>query len=169
LTGRNETIIKWVLFGSAALLTCLLQGFVQHLVLFGVLPFLFPALVAMVGMYEGSVPGTIFGLVLGVLCDLTVSSAIPCFYTLIFPLIGLVSALIAQFWIPAGFLCALVSSVFAFAMTDGSHALVLALTGHPAWASAGIVAAKETALTLPFAIPVFLLLRAIHVKCHQYD
>ena len=48
-------------------------------------------------------------------------------------------------------------------------ALVLALTGHPAWASAGIVAAKETALTLPFAIPVFLLLRAIHVKCHQYD
>lgn len=169
MVGRNETIIKWVLFGSATLLVCLLQGLLQHLVVFGVLPFLFPVLVAILGMYEGTVPGTVFGLVIGILCDLTIPAAIPCLYTLAFPLAGLVSALIAQSWIPAGFLCALVSSVVSFAMTDAFHALVLALTGKSAWTVAGIMTLKETALTLPFAIPVFLLLRAIHVKCHQYD
>lgn len=169
MVARNETIIKWALFGSAAALVCLIQGLLQHLVLFGVLPFLFPALVALVGMYEGTVPGAVFGLVIGVVCDLTIPSTIPCLYTLIFPLAGLLSALIAQFWIPAGFLCGLVSTVVSFAMTDAFHAVVLALTGSPAWTAAGIVALKETALTLPFALPVFLLLRAIHVKCHQYD
>lgn len=169
MVARNETIIKWILFGSAALLICLLQGLLQHLVVFGVLPFLFPALVAVLGMYEGTVPGTLFGLIVGILCDLTVPSAIPCFYTLIFPLAGLVSALIAQFWIPAGFPCALVSTIASFLMTDTFHALILALTGKSAWMAAGIVALRETALTLPFLIPVYFLLRAIHIKCHQYD
>lgn len=169
MVGRNETVIKWVLFGLSALAICLLQGLLQYLVVFGVLPFLFPALVAVLGMYEGTVSGTAFGLAVGILCDLTIPSAIPCFYTLIFPLVGLVAALIAQFWIPAGLLCALVSSTVAFAITDLFHTLILALTGHPAWRAAGVVTLRETALTLPFVIPVFFLLRAVHRKCHQYD
>lgn len=169
MIARNELIIKWVLFGAAAALLCLLQGIAQSFVIWGVIPFLFPAVVAVVGMFEGPVPGALFGLVMGVVCDLTVPGLIPCFHTLIFPLAGLAAALIAQSWIPAGFPCALVATIFSFLMTDAFHGLVLAMSGHAAWSAAALVALRETAVTLPFVIPVYLLLRAVHRKTHMYD
>lgn len=169
MVARNETIIKWILFGTATVLLCLLQGILQNIAVLGIIPFLFPAIVAVIGMFEGVVPGTVCGLVIGVLCDLTIPSVIPCFYTLIFPAAGLIAALIARSWIPAGFLCSLITTVTAFFLTDGFYGILLALLGKHSWYTVGLITLKETALTLPFVIPVFLLLRSIHVKCHMYD
>jgi hypothetical protein len=87
LVARNEIIFRWSLYAAAALALCLVQGFLlQFLRLFGAMPFLFPAVAACVGMFEGPFAGAAFGLILGVACDLTVAAPIPCFYTLIFPL-----------------------------------------------------------------------------------
>jgi hypothetical protein len=167
--ARKEVVIKWVLFGVAAILCCFIQGAAQRFTILGVIPFLFPAMVAVLGMLEGPVPGALFGLIVGIACDLTIPSAIPCFYTLIFPLAGLAAALIAQSWIPAGFPCALIATVLAFIITDGFHGVVLALMGKAAWTAGVLIAGKETAATLPFVIPVYLLMRAVHHKCHLYD
>lgn len=170
MIGRSETIIKWALFGAATLLCLLLQGFVlQFITVAGVMPFLYPVLPAVVGMYEGPMGGAIYGLAVGAACDMTLPGPIPCLYTLVFPLVGLAAALIAQSWLPAGFVCALAVSAVAFLFTDALHCLVLALSSHAAWGAAGLVALKETALTLPFVLPVWALLRAIHRKCHLYD
>lgn len=169
MVARNETLIKWVLFAAAAALLCLLQGALQWFPFFGVIPFLYPMIVAVVAMLEGPLPGTVFGLVMGVLCDLVLPAHIPCFYTLIFPLAGLIAALLAQGWLSAGFSCAVVSSMVSFFLTDVFHAVILALYGNPAWLAAAQTALKETAVTLPFLVPVYLLLRAVHRKCHLYD
>ena len=169
MVARNETLIKWALFAAAAALVCLVQGALEWLPILGVIPFLYPLLVAALAMLEGPLPGAVFGLVLGVLCDLTIAVPIPCFYTLVFPLAGLLSALLAQGWLTASFPCAAVASLLSFALTDFFHAAVLALNGNPAWGAAGVVALTETAVSLPFLIPVYLLLRAVHRKCHQYD
>ena len=77
---RNETIFKWSLYGAATLVLFLLQGLVlQRIELWGVFPVLFPVEVAILASYEGPLPGTVFGLVMGVCCDRTVTAAIPCF------------------------------------------------------------------------------------------
>ena len=169
MIGRSETAIKWALFAAATLVCLLAQGFVlQYITVLGVMPFLYPVLPALVGMYEGALPGTVYGLILGVACDLTIPGAIPCLYTLAFPAAGLCAGLIAKSWLPAGVLCALAASTVSFALTDALRCLVLAFSGQASWL-AGLVAAKETALTLPFVLPACLLFRQVHRKCHFYD
>jgi len=159
-----------VLFGAATLLLFFLQGFVlQFLSVFGVTPFLYPVLVAVLAMWEGPLSGSVYGLVLGVLCDLAFPSSIPCFYTLIFPVVGLASAFLTQTWLHAGALCSIVVSALAFFLTDFFHCAVLALSGHAAWAAGGLLALKETCLTLVFLPAVYLLLWRVHLKCHVGD
>ena len=86
MLARNETIFKWALYAGATAVFFLLQGAVlQRITLWGVIPFVFPILVAVLGMYEGPLPASVYALTVGVLCDLLLPASIPCFYTLIFP------------------------------------------------------------------------------------
>lgn len=90
MLARNETIFKWALYAGATAVFFLLQGAVlQRITLWGVIPFVFPILVAVLGMYEGPLPASVYALTVGVLCDLLLPASIPCFYTLIFPAAGL--------------------------------------------------------------------------------
>ena len=115
MLARNETIFKWALYAGATAVFFLLQGAVlQRITLWGVIPFVFPILVAVLGMYEGPLPASVYALTVGVLCDLLLPASIPCFYTLIFPAAGLCAALISQSLLPAGFLCGVVTSVLSF-------------------------------------------------------
>ena len=103
MLARNETIFKWALYAGATAVFFLLQGAVlQRITLWGVIPFVFPILVAVLGMYEGPLPASVYALTVGVLCDLLLPASIPCFYTLIFPAAGLCAALISQSLLPAG-------------------------------------------------------------------
>lgn len=57
MLARNETIFKWALYAGATAVFFLLQGAVlQRITLWGVIPFVFPILVAVLGMYEGPLP-----------------------------------------------------------------------------------------------------------------
>lgn len=166
MIGRSEIFFKWLLYSAASLFFLLLQGSVlQRLRLFGVMPFLYPVLAAVLAMYEGALSGTVYGLVLGVLCDLALPGPIPCFYTLIFPLTGLCAGLIAKSWLPAGFLCSLVVSVAAFVLTDAFHGLLLVLAGKAAWAAVAVTALREICATALFIPLVFLLFRRVCRKC----
>lgn len=168
MIGRSEIYIKWLLYTLATFALFLLQGILQRLRLFGVLPFLYPVMAATLSMYEGAFAGTAYSLALGVVCDLLLPGPIPCFYTLVFPLAGLCAGLMARNWLPAGFPCCLAASALAFVLTDAFHCLLLAFRGE--FCSAALVtAAAETCLTLCFSPAVLLLFRPIHRKCHLDD
>lgn len=170
MLARNETIFKWLLYGAAAVLCMLFQGFVlQRITLWGVIPFLYPVLAAVPATYEGPVPGTIFALVMGVVCDLLLPGPLPCFYTLIFPPAGLCAALISQSLLPAGVLCSLAVSAVAFALTDGFHCLLLALDGKAAWGAGAWVALREFLVTAALVLPVTLLFRSIFRRTRRDD
>lgn len=157
-------------FAAATLAFLFLQGFVlQFLSLAGAMPFLYPVLVAVLAMWEGPVCGTAYGLVLGVLCDLTIAAPIPCFYTLIFPLAGLFSAVLARSWLPAGFMCSLIVSVLSFFVTDLFFCVVLALSGSAAWGAGMLTFVRETAATILFVPLVYLLFRPVHRRFHSDD
>ena len=67
MVARSELILRWSVYGAAGLLVCLVQGLIlQRLDLWGVMPFLYPALAAMVAVWEGAVPcGAVYALCLG--------------------------------------------------------------------------------------------------------
>ena len=150
MVARSELILRWSLYGAAGLLTCLLQGLIlQRLSIWGVMPFLYPALAAMVAVREGALPaGAVYALALGAVCDLALPGAIPCFYSVAFPL---------------------AASALSFLVTGLLHAGVLAAMGHGAFGTAMAVAGKEFLVTLPLLPFLYLLLRFLHRKTHLYD
>jgi len=163
---RSEIIKKWALYSGATILIFLLQGLLlRHIVILGVFPFLYPVLTAITSSLEGTFPGTVYGLVLGVVCDLTIAAPIPCFYTLLFPIIALLAALISRRLLSSGFLCSLACSGMAFLLNGLFHALLLWLGGQSAWGTAAWLTLREGVLSLLFSPIVFFLFSAVHQKC----
>ena len=170
MLARNETIFKWALYAAATLLCFLAQAFLfQRLTIWGVIPFVYPVVAAVPATYEGPVPGTIFALAVGVVCDLLLPEALPCFYTLAFPFVGLCAALISQSWLPAGFLCSLAVSALGFLCTGAFHCLLLWVRDKAAWGSGAFVCLREMVVSLPLAIPVTLLFLTVYRRTHLDD
>ena len=93
MLARNETIFKWTLYAAATVLCFLAQSLVlQRFTFWGVIPFLYPVLPAVTATFEGPAAGAVYGLAVGVACDSLLPGPIPCFYTLVFPLVGLCGA-----------------------------------------------------------------------------
>ena len=160
MLARNETIFKWALYAGATAVFFLLQGAVlQRITLWGVIPFVFPILVAVLGMYEGPLPASVYALTVGVLCDLLLPASIPCFYTLIFPAAGLCAALISQSLLPAG----------SFLLTDAFHCVVLWAGGKAAWAAGAQVFLREVCVSILLVVPVVLLFSAVFRRTHLDD
>ncbi len=170
MLARNETIFKWSLYAAAAALCFLVQGCVlQAVSLWGVIPFLYPLVAAIPATYEGSLAGSIFALAVGVACDLLLPAPLPCFYTLVFPFVGLCGGLLAQSLLRAGFLCSLCAAAAAFLLTDGFHCLLLWSAGKAAWGTGASVMLREFCVTAVLTVPVTFLFRAVYRKTHIYD
>ena len=170
MLARKETIFKWALYAAATVLCLAVQGaFFQCLTLWGVIPFIYPLLAAIPASYEGSVPGTIYALTVGVACDLILPAPLPCFYTLVFPAVGLCAALLAQNWLPAGFLCSLVAAAAAFFLTGFFTAVLLWLRGNSAWSASAFLTLREFCVTVPLTVPATVLYRAVYHRTHRDD
>ena len=170
MLARSATIFKWALYAGATLVFFLLQGAVlQRITVWGVIPFVFPLLAAVLGTYEPPLPASVYGLMLGAACDLLLPGPLPCFYTLVFPAAALGAALISQSLLPAGFLCAAAGSLLAFLLTDFFHCLLLWLRGQAAWSAGAWVFLRELCVSLPLLIPVVLLFSAVFRRTHLDD
>lgn len=167
---RSATIIKWVLYALAGLACTVVQAAVlQRFTLWGVIPFLYPLIAALPATFEGPAAGTVYALAAGVLCDLLLPSPIPCFYTLIFPLVGLSAGLLSQSLIPAGYLCSAAASLPAYLLTGVFHCIVLWATGHAAWTAGLSVTLRELCVSLPWSLPMAWLFRKVYRRVHIDD
>ena len=138
MLARNKLIVKWSLYGAAALVCLLVEGaLLQRITIWGVIPFLYPLLAAIPATRESPAAGAAFALCVGVVCDLLLPGAVPCLYTLVFPLAGLCAGLLAQSVLPAGYLCSLAGTAAAFLLlrlsesskVKGDAAIALISTG----------------------------------------
>ena len=120
MVARSELILRWSVYGAAGLLVCLVQGLIlQRLDLWGAMPFLYPALAAMVAVWEGAVPcGAVYALCLGAACDLALPGGIPCFYTIAFPLAAMLAGLLTRGWLSSNLLSALAASALSPLLGD---------------------------------------------------
>lgn len=171
MLARSEVYIKWTLYALSGLLCWFVQGSIlQRVCICGVIPFLYPLPGAMLGVLEGPFRGTVYALAAGFLCDQFLPTPIPCLYTLIFPLTGLLSGLFAGSGLKAGILCGILCGALSVALTGGFELLIFWLQGKQnLWPAAGLVIGKETALSTPFAIPVYALFWLVHRHVHRWD
>ena len=166
MLARNELIFRWSVYGLAALLCLLVQTLVlQRLSIWGIAPFLYPLLAAIPATYEAPVPATAFALAMGVVCDLLLPEALPCFYTLLFPVVGLLSSLLVQGAVPNGFLCSAFVSAIAYLLSGVFHCLLLG----GSWGAGLFLALREFCIALPFTVPMTVLFRAVHDRTHWND
>ncbi|WP_419046829.1 hypothetical protein [Dysosmobacter sp.] len=144
-------------------------AFLQRVTIWGVIPFLYPLIAALPATFEGPAAGTVYALACGVFCDLLLPSSIPCFYTLILPLVGLAAGLLSQSLIPAGYLCSAAAALPAYLLTGIFHCIVLWAQGHPAWGAAMSVTLRELCVSLLWSLPMTWLFRRVYLRVHVDD
>lgn len=170
MLARSATIFKWTLYTLAGLVWAVVQAaFLQRVTIWGVIPFLYPLIAALPATFEGPAAGTVYALACGVFCDLLLPSSIPCFYTLILPLVGLAAGLLSQSLIPAGYLCSAAAALPAYLLTGIFHCIVLWTQGHPAWGAAMSVTLRELCVSLLWSLPMTWLFRRVYLRVHVDD
>ncbi len=170
MLARSATIFKWTLYTLAGLVWAVVQAaFLQRVTVWGVIPFLYPLIAALPATFEGPAAGTVYALACGVFCDLLLPSSIPCFYTLILPLVGLAAGLLSQSLIPAGYLCSAAAALPAYLLTGIFHCIVLWAQGHPAWGAAMSVTLRELCVSLLWSLPMTWLFRRVYLRVHVDD
>ena len=170
MLARSATIFKWTLYTLAGLVWAVVQAaFLQRVTIWGVIPFLYPLIAALPATFEDPAAGTVYALACGVFCDLLLPSSIPCFYTLILPLVGLAAGLLSQSLIPAGYLCSAAAALPAYLLTGIFHCIVLWAQGHPAWGAAMSVTLRELCVSLLWSLPMTWLFRRVYLRVHVDD
>ena len=170
MLARSATIFKWTLYTLAGLVWVVVQAaFLQRVTIWGVIPFLYPLIAALPATFEGPAAGTVYALACGVFCDLLLPSSIPCFYTLILPLVGLAAGLLSQSLIPAGYLCSAAAALPAYLLTGIFHCIVLWAQGHHAWGAAMSVTLRELCASLLWSLPMTWLFRRVYLRVHVDD
>lgn len=160
----QTTALKWTFYALAALLLCFFKRVLLGSVsVWGVLPFLPPVLLAVMGSFEQPKAAVLSGIVFGALCDLVLPASLPCLYTLAFTAAALLISTLLSNLLQQGFARALLATVLAFLVTDLLQALaLLPRSGMSALLPMLHLFAKETALSCLLLLPSYPLLRAVH-------
>lgn len=154
---------RWLFYGLAAGLFLLLQNLLLWRIrVWGIHPFLPPVLVAVAASWEERQEGICAAAVFGLLCDLTMTPPIPCFYLLTFIASAFFAGLVAKRWMLPGFFCAVVVSLAAIIINGVFQALLLSLRGIHDLGAAASITGRELLLTAPLIPFVYLLFRRIH-------
>ena len=159
---RRDVIIKWSSYAAASLLLLFLFALtLRDVRVLGVGMFLPPLLVGVLASMEETRAAAVFGLVCGVLCDLTVAGVFPGLYTLAFTASAIFCSLLAKSVLQPGILCSVAVTVLTFFFVDALSMLALFLKCRAPLGAMASVALRETAascLLLPVCHPVLLRL-----------
>ena len=146
MLARSATIFKWTLYTLAGLVWAVVQAaFLQRVIIWGVIPFLYPLIAALPATFEGPAAGTVL------------------------PLVGLAAGLLSQSLIPAGYLCSAAAALPAYLLTGIFHCIVLWAQGHPAWGAAMSVTLRELCASLLWSLPMTWLFRRVYLRVHVDD
>ena len=148
---RRATAIKWICYCLGALVLALVQSAVLvHVRIWGVHPFILPAIAVIPATLERSEQGLLYGAFFGLVCDLlTPVAGMPCFYFLVFLLGAAAAWLLSGQVIMAGVVC----SVAVMAGQSGFD-----------MSAASWLALRELAVSLPFAAAVHPLLAWVRTR-----
>lgn len=129
--------------------------------LFGVKMLFIPAVCVAVGMFEGGFRGGLFGLLAGLLSDLTFSEN-TLLFTVLFPAIGFLSGVAAEFWLNHSFTAYLTSAVAALAATALCQMVRVLLVEPGSILMCLLTVLTQTLWSIPMAMVVYVPAKNIH-------
>ena len=148
---RRAILLKWILYCLCALALALLQGLVLVYVrVWGVHPFLLPAIAVIPATLERNEQALLYAVFFGLACDLLSPVAgLPCFYALAFLLGAAAAWLLSGQVIMAGVVCSLVVTGVCMLLCGLLHMAVLAGHSGAGLTAAGLLLGRELAVSLP--------------------
>lgn len=159
---RRAVVQKWILYSLCALALVLVQSLLLVRVqVWGVHPFLLPAIAVIPVTLERDEGALLFSVFFGLACDLlTPVAGLPCFYALAFLVSGGLAWLLSG-RVVAGLVCSLAAAASALVVCGVLHLAVLAGSQSVDATAAAVLAGKEAALSLPLTVLVHYPFRRI--------
>lgn len=165
---RRRIFFRWLFYGTASVGFALLQSLLlNRLSLWGVHPFLLPALIAVAAAFEARRESFVFALVLGSFCDLAMPGVIPCFYVLAFTCCALVSSLVSRRLIVPGFICSMVCCGTSTVFCGLLYALLFSFFHALTAVDALFLVARELLLSIPCFLFIHFVFQAIYRRFRQ--
>lgn len=158
---RRDQIHKWFFYALALVPVWLVDEYILNRIpLFGVIPMLLPLAVVAVAVLEGSVPGTGFGMAVGLLWELAYpgGSGILVFGMAV---AGMLTGSIAQYALSQSFISCLLCSAGVLAMIDGARILRALFIQMDTLDVLLQVAVPEILISLCFTPFIYLLFRMV--------
>ena len=156
-----DRIRRFIVYAAIMLVVLLLQTMVfSRIAPLGVKPMFVPAFVVAIGMFEGGVWGGVFGLLTGMLCDSSYHSSVVLF-TLLFPIIGFFSGLLAQFFVNKRFFSYIFLSIAALVLTAVCQSFPSLVFMGSAPLPIFRVAFLQVLWSVPFIFAIYLPCRAL--------
>ena len=163
---KSYIIAKWIVYSLATLALFALQHLIlNNISVFGVTPFIYPILPALVASYEGLRRGSVFALAVGTVCDMLIPGPFPGYYAILFTLIGILAGQIGENLLSPGGLCSFTVSLMALALNGLARLALYLLSGELHLLLIGQIALAECLFTLPAILIASPLYRTIHRRC----
>lgn len=154
---RQSDVIKWLIYALGVLPVWMAETlFLNRLPIFGVIPVLLPLAAVAVGLWEGTLPGAVYGLCLGVFAD-AVYPGIPGGMTLGLCVIGWLTGAMSRYRVRQNLLGYLICAVSAMTALEVFRVLSALLSRRGAPRDILWLAVRELACSLIYAIPIYLL------------
>ena len=156
-----EKVRKAIVYFGVLLLVLFTQNIVlSHIAILGVHVLIAPIAIVAVGFFEGGVWGGVFGLVLGLFCDMSFNDT-KVLLTVIFPLIGFISGAMAMFFVNKRFFSFFFVCLAALALTAICQMFKFVAIADtnilPVLATAGL----QTLWSLPFTFALYYPCRSL--------
>lgn len=129
--------------------------------LMGVKMLFIPAACVAVSLFEGGFRGGLFGLLAGVLCDLTFPEN-TLLFTVLFPAVGFVSGLAAEFWLSRSFTAYLTTAGAALLFTALAQMVRVILVEPGSLPACLLTALLQAVWSMPMAAVCYAVMRWIH-------
>lgn len=161
---RRLTLIRWGLYGAAALFLLLVQSqILGRIGIWGVCPIVIPCIAALWATMEPLPHGLLGSLVLGAVCDTLFTAGIPCFYVLVCLLATILSWLTARHLVMPGLRCSALSCIEALLLSGLFSGLTMLHRGMAANAVFSLLL-RESVVSLPFAL---VLIHPVFSRIHR--
>lgn len=158
---RQSDVIKWLIYALGTAVVWMAETlFLNRVPLFGVIPVLLPLAAVAVGLWEGTLPGAVFGLCLGVFAD-AVYPGLPGGMTLGLCLIGWLTGAMSRYRVRQNLLGYLICAVCAMTALELCRVLSALLSHLGGVREILWLAFRELACSLVYALPIYLLFKLI--------